>query len=40
MEDIKVHYIKVIADLIVQKFSVLVKGIDKRGDKYGGYIAG
>ena len=34
------HYTKVIADLIVQKLSVLVKGIEKQGDKYKGYTAG
>ena len=40
MEDIKVHYTEVIADLTLQKLSVLVKGMHKWGDKYGGYTAG
>lgn len=40
IKDIKVHYSKIIADLIFQKFSALVYGIQKRSDQYRDYIAG
>lgn len=40
MEDIKVHYAKALADLTLQEFSALVREIQKRGDEYGGYMAG
>lgn len=34
------YYAKVIEDLTLQKFSVLARGLQKRGDEYGGYTAG
>ena len=40
MEDIGVHYSEAIADLTLQEFSALVRGMQKRGDEYGGYTAG
>ena len=40
MEDIRVHYSEAIADLTLQKFSALVRGMQKRGDEYEGYTAG
>ena len=39
MEDIRIHYSKIIADLTLQKFSALVRGMQKRSDEYGGYTA-
>lgn len=40
MEDIKVCYVKVIANLSLEKFNIFVLKIQKRGDKYRVYIAG
>lgn len=40
MEDIKVHNAKALADLALQGFSALVRGMHKWGDEYGGYMAG
>ncbi|MCJ1346315.1 hypothetical protein MMC31_004530 [Peltigera leucophlebia] len=40
MEDIRVYYTEAIADLTLQEFNVLVCGMQKRGDEYGGYTAG
>lgn len=40
MEDIKVHYAEAIANLSLEEFSAFVLGMQKRGDKYGGYTAG
>ena len=39
MEDIKVHYSEAIADLTLQEFSALVRGMQKHRDEYGGYTA-
>lgn len=40
MEDIRVHYSKTIIDLMLQEFSALVYGMQKRGDEYRGYTIG
>lgn len=40
IEDIKVHYAEAFAELSLEEFSAFVLGMQKRGDKYGGYTAG
>lgn len=40
MEDIKIYYAEAISDLTLQEFGAFVLGMQKRGDKYGGYTAG
>ena len=40
MKNIKVHYFEMIADLIFQKFNVLVYEIQKYSNKYRDYTIG
>ena len=39
IEDIKVHYAKVIADLSLEEFSAFILRMQKQSDKYEGYTA-
>lgn len=39
MKDIQVHYVKAIADLSLEEFSVFDLKMQKRGAKYEGYTA-
>lgn len=39
IEDMKVYYTKVIADLSLEEFNAFVLGMQKQSDKYGSYIA-
>lgn len=40
MEDIKIYYVEVLANLTLQELSALVGSMQKQSDEYGGYTVG